>query len=61
MKMLEYINQNPIIMVSFELKESARSNVTLWIDILDHKNYIFLRTFQTYFKRIANNSKPTII
>lgn len=61
LKMLEYINQNPIIMVSFELKESARSNVTLWIDILDHKNYIFLRTFQSYFKRIADNSNTLII
>ncbi len=54
--MLEYMNQNPIIMVSFDLKPSSRSNVTLWVDILDHKNFIFLRTFQSYFQRIKDSS-----
>jgi len=55
LKILDYISQSPIIMVSFELKVASRSDVTLWVDVLDHKNYIFLRNFQPYFKRIAED------
>jgi hypothetical protein len=43
LKLLEYIEKNPIIMVAFELKVTARSDVKLWVDILDHRNFIFLR------------------
>jgi hypothetical protein len=57
LKMLEFINQNPIIMVSFDLKVTPRSNVTLWLDVLDHKNYIFLRNFNFYFKKMVNDSR----
>jgi hypothetical protein len=58
LKMLEYIAQSPTITVSFELKVAQRSDVTLWLDVLDHKNYIFLRNFQSYFARIAPDSTP---
>lgn len=43
LKLLEYIQKNPIIMVAFELQVTARSDVKLWVDILDHRNFIFLR------------------
>lgn len=46
------MDQHPIISVAFELIEKEKSDVTLWIDVLDHKNYIFLREFQSYFSRI---------
>lgn len=59
LKILEYIGQNPIIMVSFELTVTPRSKVTLWLDILDHKNYIFLRQFQPFYRRIAADSTPS--
>ena len=61
LKILEYISQSPIIMVSFELKVAQSSDVTLWVDVLDHKNYIFLRNFQAYFRRIAEDSTSLII
>ncbi len=35
--------------------------MTLWIDILDHKNYIFLRKFQPYFNKLSKDSKPLFI
>lgn len=61
LKILDYVGQNPIIMVSFDLKVTTRSNVSLWIDVLDHKNYIFLRNFHSYFKKIASDSTKFFI
>lgn len=55
-KILEYASQHPIISVAFELTEKEKSDVTLWVDVLDHKNYIFLREFQSYFNRIEQDS-----
>lgn len=55
------MSQHPIISVAFELTAKERSDVTLWIDVLDHKNYIFLREFQSYFNRVQSDSNIWII
>jgi len=35
--------------------KKAKSDLTIWIDITEHKNFIFLRNLQPYYNKIKDH------
>ena len=58
LQVLKYIEDGVIASITFEVSKSLVSQVQLWIDISNHKNFVFLRNFRPYFQRI--HSKGTL-
>lgn len=53
---LEYLSQGEIVLsVSFQVEIRQTSDLQLWIDITDHKNFVFLRGLQPFFQKIQNH------
>lgn len=50
-----------VISITFSIIARSKSDVQLWIDIENHQNFIFLRNFQSYFKKILPYSTSDLI
>lgn len=60
-QILKYVEEGVVLSVTFETVVRERAELQLWVDILNHNNFIFLRNFQTYFKRIQAHGTPVSI
>lgn len=49
-----------VVSVSFDIVVREKAELTLWLDITDHKNFIFLRNLRPYYNKIKEhgNSPP---
>jgi len=42
-----------VISVTFELTVREKSTLSVWLDITEHKNFVFLRQLQPYLNKIS--------
>lgn len=60
-EILNSLHSGPVVVsISFETVVREKAELTLWLDITDHKNFIFLRNLRPYFNKIKEhgNSPP---
>ena len=44
-----------VVSVTFELTVREKSDLSIWLDITEHKNFIFLRQLQPYLSKISQH------
>jgi hypothetical protein len=60
--LLEFFKQGGVVLsVTFEVPVRSKSDLQLWLDITDHKNFIFLRKLQPFYQKIRDHgiTSPT--
>ena len=60
-KILSFAEQSVAVSVYFDVVERKRANVSLWIDVGDHRNFVFLREMHEYLKKIESHCTHSLM
>jgi PA domain len=60
--LLEFFKQGGVVMsVTFQVPVRSVADLQLWLDITDHKNFIFLRKLQPFYEKIRTHGITYLI
>ena len=55
------VNKGIEISVNFEVIQQNVAEISIWLDITNHKDLVFMRNFRGYFNKLQSFSKFCVI